>query len=386
MGLYLISYEEIGLKGNNREIFEDALIKRIKEKLKDFDKAKVSLTHKKIYVNVDGEQEQIIERLKKVFGIKSIAPAIKCKLDLDCIKHSVIKQLNDSNKNIHTFKIKARRSNKTFQFTSMDINRIVGKYVLDSFTNLKVDVHNPDVIIHIDIREHAYIYSEKISGAGGLPIGTVGKALLLLSGGIDSPVAGYMTMKRGANIDAVYFHSFPFTSDRAKEKVIKLCKVLSQYGGKINLFIVNFTEVIKELDEKTPNNYLTIMMRRMMIRIAEEIARKIKAQVLITGESLGQVASQTMESIYVVDEASRIPVLRPVIGMDKSEITELARKIGTFEISIEPYADCCTVFVPLSPITKPKLDDVLHFEKKLDIEKLIKQGLSDVEVIEIDHD
>ncbi|AEH51477.1 tRNA uracil 4-sulfurtransferase ThiI [Pseudothermotoga thermarum] len=383
MNLYLISYSEIGLKGENRWFFEDTLVKRIKEALKDFEDVNISKTHGRIYLKVKAPKEEVLKRLRKVFGINTTAVAFESDLDLEKIKETVIQALMGADLNGKTFKIESRRANKAFPLSSIELNRILGEHVLKNFQGLKVDVHNPQVVVHIEIREKAYVYCEKIPGPGGLPVGTSGKALLLLSGGIDSPVAGYLMMKRGATLEAVYFHSFPFTSDRAKEKVIKLCKVLAEYGGQIVLHVVNFTEVIKELAEKCPNDYLTIMMRRMMVRVAEQIAKKVGAKVLVTGESLGQVASQTMESIVAVDEAASMPILRPLIGFDKVEIIDLSKKIGTYEISIEPYADCCTIFVPKKPETKPKLHKVKQFEENLNLEKLVEHALAETEVIKI---
>lgn len=383
VNLYLISYSEIGLKGENRWFFEDTLVKRIKEALKDFEDVNISKTHGRIYLKVKAPKEEVLKRLRKVFGINTTAVAFESDLDLEKIKETVIQALMGADLNGKTFKIESRRANKAFPLSSIELNRILGEHVLKNFQGLKVDVHNPQVVVHIEIREKAYVYCEKIPGPGGLPVGTSGKALLLLSGGIDSPVAGYLMMKRGATLEAVYFHSFPFTSDRAKEKVIKLCKVLAEYGGQIVLHVVNFTEVIKELAEKCPNDYLTIMMRRMMVRVAEQIAKKVGAKVLVTGESLGQVASQTMESIVAVDEAASMPILRPLIGFDKVEIIDLSKKIGTYEISIEPYADCCTIFVPKKPETKPKLHKVKQFEENLNLEKLVEHALAETEVIKI---
>ncbi len=383
MALYIVSYDEIGLKGKNRWMFENALKKRISTVLNALGNVDVQISNKKLFVEIDAPSCEVLVRLQKVFGVKSISISLKCRLDIEQIKETVINLLTESHDDKKTFKIRCKRANKSFHLTSIEVDRIVGAYVLEKFPNLKVDVHNPDIVVNILIRENAYIFCEKVAGEGGLPVGTVGKALLLISGGIDSPVAGYLTMKRGASIDAIYFHSFPFTSDRAKEKVIKLCKVLAQYCGQLHLYVVNFTEIIKELVEKTPNSYLTIMMRRMMVRIAQEVARKSNALALVTGESLGQVASQTMESIFVVNSVAQLPILRPVIGLDKSDIINLAKKIGTYEISVEPYADCCSVFVPKAPITKPRLDYVMEFESSLDIQMLVTKGLENVEKITV---
>ncbi len=380
MRLYMISYEEIALKGNNKRFFESVLRKNISKAFVGSGKFRIMKNFGRLYVYSEADKDEAVERFQKVFGIKTIAIVRRCELDIEHIKKAAEEVLKDIQDIGRTFKVKTKRVNKNFEYRSMEIDRIVGEHIPNIFPQLKVDVHNPDTLIKIEIREKAYVYAEKIAGPGGLPVGTSGKGLLLISGGIDSPVAGYLTMKRGATIDAIYFHTFPYTTDRAKEKVIKLWKVLSKYNPEMNFYVVNFTDVVKELADKTPNSYLTIMMRRMMVRIAERLAKDIGAQVLVTGESLGQVASQTMEAIVSVNQAASIPILRPLISFDKTEIMNLARKIGTYDISIEPYADCCTVFVPLSPVTKPKLDKVLEYEKNLDVEKLVEKGLEKLEV------
>ena len=282
-----------------------------------------------------------------------------------------------------TFKVETRRPNKSFPLKSPEVSREVGAHILRNLQGLKVDVHEPDILLEVEIRERAFVYCEKVPGLGGLPVGCNGKAMLLLSGGIDSPVAGYMLMKRGVEIEAVYFHSFPFTSDRAKEKVIELCKVLANYPGKMRLHVVNFTEALKEIGENTPDEFLTLMMRRMMVRIAEKIANNIGAKALITGESLGQVASQTLEALVATNEVATMPIFRPLIGFDKVEIMELANKIGTYEISIEPYADCCTLFVPKHPKTRPNLSSVQNAERGLDIEELTEMSLKDIKIIDV---
>ncbi len=379
MGLYMVSYEEIALKGNNKRFFESVLRKNLSKAFTGSGRFRIIKNYGRLYVYSEADKDEVLQRFQRVFGIKSIAIVKRCDLDIEKIKKAaqeVLEEVEDTGK---TFKVKTKRVNKSFEYRSMEIDRIVGEHILNTFPNLKVDVHNHHTLIKIEIREKAYAYAEKIVGPGGLPVGTSGKAVLLISGGIDSPVAGYLTMKRGAPIDAVYFHTFPYTTDRAKEKVIKLSKVLSQYNSEMNLYVINFTDVVKELADKTPNSYLTIMMRRMMVRIAEKLAKNIGAQVLVTGESLGQVASQTMEAIVSVNQAASMPILRPLVSFDKTEIMKIARNIGTYDISIEPYADCCTVFVPLSPVTKPRLEKVLEYENSLDIEKLVEDGMKNVE-------
>lgn len=380
---FLISFGELGLKGENRPYFERILVQNIKEALKNFEKVEVRRTHGRIYVNAAGEREAVINRLKKVFGIVSISPAKCCLLDLEEIKKAAVEAVKELDYKGKSFKVETRRPNKSFPFKSPEISKMVGGYVLRNIEGLRVDVHNPDIEIDVEIREKAFVYCKREKGPGGLPLGSNGRAVLLLSGGIDSPVAGYMVMKRGVRIFPVYFHSFPFTSDRAKEKVIDLCRVMAEYSGKVRLFVVNFTDILKELAEKGKEEYLTILMRRMMVRIAQGIARNLGAKALITGESIGQVASQTMESILCTNEVADIPILRPLIGLDKQEIIEVARKIGTYEISIRPYEDCCTVFVPEHPVTRPRLDSVKKIESAFDVEEMTKKGVKDVEIIEI---
>ncbi|WP_422443700.1 tRNA uracil 4-sulfurtransferase ThiI [Thermoanaerobacterium sp. DL9XJH110] len=381
--LYLISFGEIALKGENRPFFERILMQRIKGALRGFENIRVEKTHGRIYCFADGPRQEVINALKKVFGIVAISPAESCDLDMNSIKDAALTIMKKIDYRGKTFKVETRRPNKSFPLKSPEISREVGAHLLRNLKDLKVDVHNPDIEVDVEVRERAFVYCERIPGPGGLPVGSNGRAVLLLSGGIDSPVAGYMVMKRGVEIVPVYFHSFPFTSDRAREKVVDLCRVLAGYSGKMRLHVVNFTDVLKELSGKSPNEFLTILMRRMMVRISQEIAGKVGAKALVTGENLGQVASQTMEALNATNEVARMPIFRPLIGFDKVEIMDLARKIGTYDISIEPYADCCSVFVPEHPRTRPRLADVHEAESGLDIERLTGWGLKDVEVIEI---
>ncbi|HHW57713.1 MAG TPA: tRNA 4-thiouridine(8) synthase ThiI [Clostridia bacterium] len=377
--ILLIKYGELALKGDNRSFFENKLIKNIKHALKDFKEVKVEKTHGRIYVECDEDIEEVIEKLKKVFGIVGITRAKKANLDLKDIFQAAIELMKEHEGK--TFKVETKRPNKSFPYNSMEVSQRVGATVLKNVKNLKVDVHNPQVLLNVEIREMAFLYAGVIEGIGGLPLGTNGKATVLLSGGIDSPVAGWMMMKRGVEIEAVYFHSPPYTSERAKEKVVDLCKVLSQYGQKIKLHVVHFTDLQLEIYEKCPAKFTTIIMRRMMMKIAEKIAQKNGSMALITGESLGQVASQTIESLYVTNASAFMPIFRPLIGMDKKEIIELAQKIGTFEISIRPYEDCCTIFVPKHPATKPKLEKVIEAEENIEYQKFIDNF--EEEVIEV---
>jgi len=380
--VYLISYSEIGLKGENRPFFERTLVSNIRRALKDIPGLEIERFHGRIYVKAEGDLKEIRDRLVKIFGIASISPALRTHPDLDEIKRGALILLQEHKEyNGKTFKVETRRPNKSFPLTSPEVSKVVGAHILKSLNGLKVDVRDPDILVNIEIREKAYIYWEKIPGLRGLPVGVSGKALLLLSGGIDSPVAGWMTMKRGVKIQAIYFHTFPFTSDRAKEKVVDLCRVLSIYNSPIILHVVNFTEVLKVLQKETPSEFLTILMRRMMLRIAERVALKENALGLITGESIGQVASQTMESLAATNKVADIPIIRPLIAFDKDEIIEKARRIGTYEISIRPYEDCCTVFVPRHPKTRPSLKDVEAAERDLDVDNLVEEGLKRVDVI-----
>ena len=382
--LILVRYGEIYLKGQNRPFFERTLVDNIKKVLGNYDNLKVFRSQGRIYIEEIPVERAVLDALSKVFGIIGINPAWKTEKDLDSIrtmlKVIVEDALGKTSGENPTFKVESRRADKTFPMGSMDLNREMGAFILQNFPKLKVDVHNPDIRINLEIREHAYAYHENIPGAGGMPVGTNGKTALLLSGGIDSPVAGWMIAKRGVRLTAVHYHSFPYTSDKAKEKVIDLCRLLTYYCGPIMLHVVPFTEIQQELYEKCPDGLLTVLMRRFMMRIAEIIAKEDGAQALVTGESIGQVASQTLEALASTDDAVSLPVFRPLIGMDKKEIVEIAEKINTYETSILPYEDCCTVFVPRHPVTKPKLDKVRQAETLVDGEALIERALEGVEI------
>ena len=385
--LILVRYGEIYLKGQNRPFFEKMLINNIKKTLEPFGKPKVYKAQGRIYIENLKVEGIVLDRLSKVFGAIGINPAWKTDKDLESIKamiKMVIKDaLEKAAKENLTFKVESRRADKTFPMNSMDLSREMGGFILRNFPGLKVDVHNPDIKVNLEIREHAYAYHENIPGAGGMPVGTNGKTALLLSGGIDSPVAGWMIAKRGVRLTAVHYHSFPYTSDKAKEKVIDLCRLLTEYCGPIRLHVVPFTEIQQELYEKCPDGLLTILMRRFMMRIAERIAKKEGAQALVTGESIGQVASQTLEALASTDDVVSMPVFRPLVGLDKNEIVEISKKINTYETSILPYEDCCTVFVPRHPVTRPKLEKVRQAENMVDVEVLIERALEDVEVYDL---
>ena len=385
---FLIKYAEIGIKGRNRYLFEDALVHQIKFALKKCEgKFLIHKTQGRIYVDAESEFDfdDVVGRLKTVFGISGICPVVYVKDEgFEKLCETVVQYLADvypdRNK---TFKVAARRARKNYPKDSMTINMDMGEAILKAYPEMKVDVHNPDIMLNIEIREKIYIYSEIIPGPGGMPVGTGGKAMLLLSGGIDSPVAGYMIAKRGVKIDAVYFHAPPYTSERAKQKVVDLARLVSRYTGLIYLHVINFTDIQLYIYEKCPHEELTIIMRRYMMRIAEHIAKETECLGLITGESIGQVASQTMASLVATNEVCDLPVYRPLIGFDKQEIVEVSEKIGTYETSIQPFEDCCTIFVAKHPVTKPNLNVIRRHEKNLDekIDELVKTALETDEVI-----
>lgn len=382
MHVILVKVGEIHLKGQNRPYFERKLMDNIRNALKGSE-ARVSIAQSRIYIkNIsDSYLNEALERLKGVFGIHAVSPALQVDKDMDAIMNMAVRMLDEAGIREGTFKVKARRADKHFPLQSPEIAVTAGEYILEH-THLKVDVVRPEHLVQIEIREDAaYVYVKEISCAGGMPLGTGGRAALLLSGGIDSPVAGYMIARRGVVIDAVHFHSFPHTSERAKEKVITLAELLSKYCGEIRLNVVPFTKIQEEIYEKCPDKYLTVIMRRYMMKIAEQVARRSGAGALITGESIGQVASQTLNALYCTDEAVKMPVFRPLIGMDKLEIMDIARKIGTYETSILPYEDCCTVFTPRHPATKPGLEKVIEAETALEEEKLIAEALDGLEII-----
>ncbi|NCB93757.1 MAG: tRNA 4-thiouridine(8) synthase ThiI [Clostridia bacterium] len=368
---FLIKYAEIGIKGKNRYIFEDALIRQMQYVLKEVEgKFRVSKEQGRIYVQTEGEfdYDETVDALKRVFGIALICPVvIRDDEGFDKLAEDVLEYVDhvypDKNK---TFKVHVRRAKKTYPGSSMEMNADLGGKILDAYPEMSVDVHKPDIMLSVEIREKIYIYSESIPGPGGMPIGTNGKAMLLLSGGIDSPVAGYMIAKRGVKIDAVYFHAPPYTSERAKQKVVDLAKLVARYSGPINLHVVNFTDIQLYIYDKCPHEELTIIMRRYMMKIAEEIGKKTNCLGLITGESIGQVASQTVQSLAATNEVCTMPVFRPVIGFDKQEIVDISQKINTYETSIQPYEDCCTIFVAKHPVTKPNLNMIKKSEKKLE--------------------
>ena len=384
--LVLVRYGEIILKGYNRPVFEDALVTNIRKAIENEGEVKISKAQATIYIEPmenDNQAEGIVECLKKVFGIVSIVVAYKTEKSIDAAVEEVKASFDDVLKNAKTFKVEAKRADKKFPLKSPEICAEVGGRLLASYHNLKVDVKNPDVVIHVEMREgFCYVHTGREKGIGGMPTGTNGRAMLLLSGGIDSPVAGYMIAKRGVKLEAVHFFSYPYTSDRAKDKVMKLAEIIGKYMGGIKVHVVPFTEIQLEIRDKCPEEHLTLVMRRFMMEISQRIAEKRGCQALITGESIGQVASQTMGALQVTDDAVSMPVFRPLIGMDKEEIVEISRKIDTFETSILPYEDCCTVFTPRHPSTKPKIDKVIASQMLLDCERLINEAVEGTEIVQ----
>ena len=385
---FLIKYAEIGVKGKNKYLFEEALAQQVKYALKRCEgEFKVTRTEGRIYVHALSafDYDETVDNLKTVFGISGICPVIYVEDEgFEKLAQTVIDYVDKvyPDKKM-TFKVQTRRARKNYPMNSMELNMELGAAVLNAFPEMKVDVHKPDVMLHVEIREKIYIYSIEIPGPGGMPVGSNGKAMLLLSGGIDSPVAGYMIAKRGVKIDAVYFHAPPYTSDRAKQKVIDLARLVSRYAGPVYLHIINFTDIQLYIYEKCPHEELTIIMRRYMMKIAEMIAKKTECLGLITGESIGQVASQTVQSLAVTNEVCTLPVFRPLIGFDKMEIVEVSEKIGTYETSILPYEDCCTIFVAKHPVTKPNLNVIKRHEQNLEekIDELVQKALDTDEMI-----
>jgi len=385
---FLIKYGEIGIKGKNRYVFEDALVKQIKFVLKDAEGSfQVYKSQGRVYVDCDGyyDYEETIECLKRVFGIVGICPVVRVEdTGFEQLAKDVVAYMDEMYPDKQkTFKVNSRRANKRYSRNSMEINCDLGGAVLDAFPEMKVDVHKPDILLSVEVRERIYIYSEIIPGPGGMPVGTNGKAMLLLSGGIDSPVAGYMVSKRGVGLEATYFHAPPYTSERAKQKVIDLAKLVSQYAGPIKLNIVNFTDIQLYIYEKCPHEELTIIMRRYMMMISEYFAKESGCLGLITGESIGQVASQTMQSLAATNDVCTLPVYRPLIGFDKQEIVDVAQRINTYETSIQPFEDCCTIFVAKHPVTKPNTKRIRKSEEKLAemIDELFEKAVQSTETI-----
>lgn len=387
---FLLKYGEIGIKGKNRYLFEDALVRQVRYALKDVEGTfTVYKSQARIYVDCEGEYDydDTVEHLKRVFGLVGICPVVRMEdQGFDQLKKDVVAYMDEvyPDKKL-SFKVEARRARKSYPKTSMEINCDLGEAILDAFPETHVDVHKPDVMLHVEVRNEIYVYSQIIPGAGGMPVGTNGSAMLLLSGGIDSPVAGYMISKRGVGLEATYFHAPPYTSERAKQKVVDLAKIVARYSGPIKLHVVNFTDIQLYIYDQCPHDELTIIMRRYMMRIAEHFAKADGCLGMITGESIGQVASQTMQSLAATNDVCTLPVYRPVIGFDKQEIVDISEKIDTYETSIQPYEDCCTIFVAKHPVTKPNIEVIRRSEEKLaeKIDAMVQEAIDTVEVIEV---
>ncbi|HPZ59984.1 MAG TPA: tRNA uracil 4-sulfurtransferase ThiI [Bacillota bacterium] len=386
--IYIVRCGEVALKGLNKPYFERMLIERIRKVLKPYKETEVRREDGLIVVRTapDLPKETVIREISKVFGVDSISPAVETETDMEAIGRAAVAYMQQQieERGIRTFKVEAKRADKSFPVKSPEIARRIGARILVECKVLKVDVHNPECKLYVHVRkDRSFIYERKVSALGGLPLGTNGKGLVLLSGGIDSPVAAFLMAKRGMYIEAVHFHSYPYTSERAWEKVKDLAQVLTDYCGNIKIHSVNLLPIQEQIVQHCPEEEMTILIRRFMMKIAQRIARETGSLMLITGENLGQVASQTAEALVVTDAAVQMPVMRPLIAMDKTEIIDLARKIGTYDISILPYEDCCTVFLPKHPKTKPKLSAILESESRLNVEELVESALKSVETTEI---
>ena len=405
--IFIVRCGEVALKGMNKPYFERRLLERITKLLKTFDGVRASRHEGLIYVRAEKlpgaaaenaavtaadkaamkeRKEAIIREIGKVFGVASISPAMECESTMEDIGRTAVAYMMEAieERGVKTFKVEAKRADKNFPVKSPDISRKIGAAVLKGCKVLRVDVHDPDVRLFVDVRhDKSYVYQDKIPGFGGLPLGTNGKGMTLLSGGIDSPVATWMMAKRGMLIEAVHFHSYPYTSQRAREKVEELASLVATYCGRFNMHVINLLPIQEQIVTNCPEEETTILVRRFMMRIAEELAKANGCNMLITGENLGQVASQTAEALVVTDASVKMPVMRPLIGMDKVDIMDMAQEIGTYEKSIEPYEDCCTVFLPKHPSTKPKLERILESESKLDCEQLIKDAIASEEIVAI---
>ncbi len=387
---FLLKYGEIFLKGKNRYVFEDILVEQVRRAVKKCDgEFKVHKSLSRIYVEAltDYDYDELIETLKCVFGVIAICPVLVLEDNgFEDLKQQVVKYIDETyeNKNF-TFKVYSKRARKNYPVNSMEMNCLIGEALLDAYPEIKVDVHKPEVSLHVEVRERIYVYSVIIPGPGGMPVGSAGKAMLLLSGGLDSPVAGYMIAKRGVKLEAVYFHAPPYTSERAKQKVVDLGNLISRYTGPIRLHVINFTEIQMAIYEKCPHDELTIIMRRYMMRIAEQIGLENDCIGLVTGESIGQVASQTMQSLACTNDVCTVPVYRPLIAFDKQDIVDIAEKINTYETSILPYEDCCTIFVAEHPVTKPIVKVIAKHEENLAdcIDEMLKKAVEEREIIEI---
>jgi len=381
----LVRYGEISTKGRNRGLFVDKLRENVQYVLRDFPRIKIKANRDRMYIILNGEKlDEVSTRLKNVFGIQSFSPVVRVNKDMELIKESSLKLFQKLHAQGKTFKVQARRADKEFPYHSDEMNNLLGGHLLQNIEGLTVDVHHPDLELKVEVRKDAvYLTCEVIKGAGGLPVGSSGKAMLMLSGGIDSPVAGYMAMRRGLLLEGVHFYSPPFTSERSKQKVIDLGKKLARVNGQFILHIVPFTEIQQLIYEKVHENYAMTIMRRMMLRITDEIRERQEGLAIVTGESLGQVASQTLDSMFTINEVTNTPIIRPLISMDKTDIIKIAEDIDTLEISNRPYEDCCTIFTPAQPKTKPKRDKANQYESHFDFEPLLQKAVDHIETIKL---
>ena len=388
--IILLKLGEIVLKGLNRKSFEQKLMSNVRRRLEPVGKFRVYCLQSTVYVEAEedgADMDAAFEALKKVFGVIKLSRAAACEKDKDAIAALAIEYLREDMERVRSFKVESKRSDKSFPMTSIELSQYVGGLLAEAYPNVQVDVHEPELTVHLEVRDlAAYVHATPVPGAGGMPVGSNGVAVTLLSGGIDSPVSTYMIAKRGVRLIPVHFFSFPYTSQQAKDKVVELGRQLTEYCGRMTLEVVPFTHIQEEIRDKCPEEYFTLIMRRFMMRIAKRIADANGAKAVVTGENLGQVASQTMEAMASTQAVIDMPVLQPLIGMDKEEIVTLARKIGTFETSILPYEDCCTVFTPRHPRTHPKLKDVEAAESTLDIDALVDEAVKGIERIRLDHE
>jgi thiamine biosynthesis protein ThiI len=385
--IILVKLGEIILKGLNRRSFEQKLMANMRRKIAPYGNFSVYCLQSTVYVEAKDEEADVgaaFEALKKVFGIITLTKAAACEKDKDAITALAKEYLKEDLEKAASFKVESKRSDKSFPLTSIELSQYVGGELSEAFPDIKVEMHDPELTVFIEVRDKAaYVHSSPVKGAGGMPVGSNGKAVSLLSGGIDSPVSTYMIAKRGVKVIPVHFFSFPYTSEAAKEKVLELAHILEDYCGKLTVEIVPFTRIQEEIRDKCPEEYFTLIMRRFMMRIAERIANNYGAKAIVTGENLGQVASQTMEAMASTQSVISMPVLQPLIGMDKEEIIALARKLGTFDTSVLPYEDCCTVFTPRHPRTHPNIEDVEKAESALDVEALVEEALAGIEKAEL---
>ena len=385
--IILLKLGEIVLKGLNRRSFEQKLLSNVRRRLASIGKFKVYCMQSTVYVEAEedgADMDAAFEALKKVFGVINLSRAAACEKDKDAIVKLAVEYLKDEMESVKSFKVESKRSDKRFPLNSIQLSQYVGGELADAYPDVEVDVHNPELTVHVEVRDlAAYVHASPVPGAGGMPVGSNGVAVTLLSGGIDSPVSTYMIAKRGVRLIPIHFFSFPYTSQQAKDKVVELARLLTEYCGKMTIEVVPFTHIQEEIRDKCPEEYFTLIMRRFMMRISQRIAEANGAKAIVTGENLGQVASQTMEAMASTQAVTDLPVLQPLIGMDKEEIVRLARKIGTFETSILPYEDCCTVFTPKHPRTKPRLSEVEAAESAMDIEALVEEALAGIERITV---